>query len=149
MPGLWVVGEVTRRTERVAELIRQELSRIVVAELNDPRIGFVTITRVEVPSDMRSARVSVSILGSPAEERTALRGLDSARGRIQAQLGEKLELRYVPQITFHRDPGVKHSLRISTLLSEIARDRGTEKADPEILERETGPFTEKAEGNGG
>ena len=115
---------MTRRTKQVAELIRHELSRIILEDLGDPRIGFVTLTRVEVTTGLRAARVFVSILGSSSRQRTTLRGLNSARRRIRADLGERLVMRRTPEITFHLDEGVKHSIRISSILSELARERG-------------------------
>ena len=101
---------------------------MLVAELSDPRIGFATLTRVEVSSDLRSAHVFVSILGTEAEQRTALRGLQSARKRIRGTLGERLALRRVPEVSFHLDPGVKRSIRMASLLSALAEERET--ADP-------------------
>ena len=126
---LWTIAELTRRTKKVAELIRHELGRVLTSELDDPRIGFVTLTRVEVTPDFRTARAYVSILGSAADERTALRGLNSARGRMRAALGNCLTLRCVPDLTFCVDPGVKHSIRIGSLLSDLAREREADGND--------------------
>ena len=101
---------------------------MLVAELCDPRIGFATLTRVEVSSDLRNARVFVSILGTTAQQRTALRGLESARKRIRRTLGERLTLRRVPEVSFRLDPGVKRSVRMTSLLSALEEER--EAADP-------------------
>ena len=101
---------------------------MLVAELCDPRIGFATLTRVEVSSDLRNARVFVSILGTTAQQRTALRGLESARKRIRRTLGERLTLRRVPEVSFRLDPGVKRSVRMASLLSALEEER--EAADP-------------------
>ena len=110
---------LSRRLTRIAELLRQELGTILVEDLRDPRIGFVTLMRVEITSDLREARVYVSLLGSDAQQRTSLRGLNSARGRIQRLLSERVELRWTPALTFVEDRGVKHSVRISNLLNEL------------------------------
>lgn len=116
-------GAKTRRVKRVGELIRRELGRILLAEVSDPRIGFVTLTRVDVSADLQAARVFVSMMGTPAQQRSTLRGLNSARQRIQAEVGQCLSLRRVPDISFHEDDGVKRSIRIGGLLSSLARER--------------------------
>lgn len=132
-------GMKSRRVKRVAEQIRQELGRILLAAVSDPRIGFVTVTRVDISADLRSARVYVSLLGSPGEQRSTLRGLNSAQKRIRGELGQSLDLRCVPGISFHEDGGVKQSIKMSSLLSSLARERA--EADP-------GPLAENAEENG-
>lgn len=129
--GSGTAGTVIRRPKRVAELIRQELSKILLADLHDPRIGFLTITRVKVPADLRTAQVYVSVLGSPAQQRSTLRGLRSARGRIQGELGNRIELRRVPEISFHADDRVKQALRVSSLLAELAQERNAAEDAPE------------------
>jgi ribosome-binding factor A len=139
---------VSRRTERIAALMRQELSRIILSHLSDPRIGFVTLTRVDVAPDLSLARVQVSVLGTPTQQQTALQGLNSARRRIQRDLGDAVELRRVPELVFHLDPGVKHSIRISSLLAELAREGAPaeEKAPEESPEDgETSPEGETEE----
>jgi ribosome-binding factor A len=112
-----------RRTERLAELIRRELGRILSGGLGDPRIGFVTLTRVEVSPDLTLARVYLSVLDSPAKERTTLQGLNSAKRRIRGELGEALELRRMPELAFFADRGVKQSIRISGILTDLERER--------------------------
>ena len=113
-----------RRTERLAELIRRELGRILSGGLGDPRIGFVTITRVEVSPDLTLAKVHLSVLDpSPANERTTLQGLNSAKRRIRGELGDCLKLRRMPEIAFFADHGVKQSLRISGILTDLERER--------------------------
>ena len=112
-----------RRTERLAELIRRELGKILTGGLGDPRIGFVTITRVEVSPDMTLAKVHVSVMDSPANERTTLQGLNSAKKRIRGELGDVLNLRRMPELAFFADPGVKQSIRISSILTDLERER--------------------------
>lgn len=114
---------MSRRTERVAEMIRQIVGRMVVSELNDPRIGFVTVTRVEVSPDLSLAKVFVSIMGEPEKGRSALRGLQSSVKRIRAKIGEEMELRHTPEIAFFNDPGVQRSLKIGGILTELSRER--------------------------
>ena len=121
----------------MAELIRHELGRVLLDELQDPRIGFVTLTRVEVSPDLRTARAFVSVMGSLAEQRTCLRGLNSARQRVQTELGARLALRRTPELSFEQDVGVKQSLRMNSILSDLAREReedGRPDAKPEAEE---------------
>jgi ribosome-binding factor A len=113
-----------RRTERLAELIRRELGKILTSGLGDPRIGFVTLTRVEVSPDMTLAKIHVSILDpSPANERTTMQGLNSAKKRIRRDLGDCLKLRRMPELAFFADRGVKESIRISSILTDLERER--------------------------
>jgi len=114
-----------RRTERLAELIRRELGLILTGGLGDPRIGFVTLTRVEVSPDLALAKVYLSVMemDSPAKERTTLQGLNSAKKRIRRELGEVLKLRRMPEIAFFADHGVKQSIRISSILTDLERER--------------------------
>ena len=116
---------------------------MLVAELCDPRIGFATLTRVEVSSDLRNARVFVSILGTAAQQRTALRGLESARKRIRRTLGERLELRRVPEVSFRLDPGVKRSVRMTSLLSALVEEREAAGSAVELCDAEDGGLSEE------
>jgi ribosome-binding factor A len=112
-----------RRAERLAELIRRELGRILSGGLGDPRIGFVTLTRVEVSPDLTLAKIYLSVMDSAAKERTTLQGLQSAKRRIRGELGELLNLRRMPELAFFADHGVKQSIRISSILTDLERER--------------------------
>jgi ribosome-binding factor A len=112
-----------RRPERLAELIRRELGRILSGGLGDPRIGFVTLTHVEVSPDLTLAKIHLSVMDSPAKERTTLQGLNSAKRRIRGELGDVLKLRRMPELAFFADHGVKQSLRISSILTDLERER--------------------------
>ena len=79
-----------RRTARVADLVKQEVSQIIQHEMKDPRIGFVTVTSVEVSIDLRHARIYFSVLGSEADQKASLAGLERARGYIRTQLGRRI-----------------------------------------------------------
>jgi len=126
---------VTRRAKRVAELVREELGRILVEEISDPRIGFVTVTSVEVSADMRVAKVSVSLLGTAAQKRTGMRGLENALPRIRALLGRHLHLRYTPELLLRLDEGAQRSARIRAVLSKLADERdGGGAADAERIQ---------------
>jgi ribosome-binding factor A len=104
---------------------------MIVSELSDPRIGFLTVTRVEVSPDMTLAKVYVSVMGTPEKARAALRGLDSARKRIRLAVGKDLTLRHTPEIAFFADPGIERSFRISGILSDLARERAEREGEPD------------------
>ncbi|MCA9080430.1 MAG: 30S ribosome-binding factor RbfA [Planctomycetaceae bacterium] len=107
----------TRRTARVAEAIRQVVSTAILFELRDPRVKNVTVLHVEVPTDLRTAKVYVSIMGDG--EGLALQGLNSARGWLQSKIAKALDLRYTPVLTFVNDHGVKKSIEVSRTLREL------------------------------
>ena len=113
----------SRRLEKVAQLLKQELGRIIMHRLHDPRVGFITITRVALSPDLRNARVYVSVLGEEAAQRKTLAGLEHARGHIQSELSRHIDLRRLPLLSFHLDRGVKHSFRVSQILSEVQPPR--------------------------
>ena len=134
-----------RRAARVAERIRQEASQLILYELQDPRIRFVTVTKVDISSDLRHATIYVSVLGDEAARRTALRGLDSARGLVQSRLGRSLRLRETPAVRFEFDPSIEKSIELSKLIDQAAaefRDRDEEAphgADDEPDDASTQP----------
>ena len=111
---------MTRRSERLGDEVRQELAAIIDRQLKDPRVGFVTVTRVRLTADLRSARVYVGVLGDePARERS-LAGLQSAVGFLRRQLGRRLRLRYTPELAFFYDEGLDATERVAQLLTEYA-----------------------------
>lgn len=87
-------------------------------EIKDPRIGFVTITRVEVSSDLRNAKIYVSIYGSSVEQDATIKVLSSARGYIRSELGKRIRLRHTPEITFKLDTSALKSVRVMELLKK-------------------------------
>jgi ribosome-binding factor A len=117
-------GEMSesKRTARIGEAIREEISSILLQEINDPRIQFVSITRVEVSADLQHAKVYVSILGSDQKREEAFEGLKSARGYIQKKLGKKIRLRYMPEITFKMDTSIDHGMHIFELLQKMKKE---------------------------
>jgi ribosome-binding factor A len=110
---------VSRRTDRLAEEIREEVARMIAAELKDPRIGFVTVTRVAVTADLRTARIFVGVLGTPAERDKTLLGLRTASGFLRRALGQRLRLRHTPELLFQYDEGLDAAERVGRLLDEI------------------------------
>ena len=124
---------MSRRTERVSDLLREEISNLVRDELHDPRIvGLVTVTGVDVTADLRHAKIFVSVLGSDVEKKSTLEGLQSAAAHLRSRLGRSLRLRFAPELAFHADASVARAARIETLLEQI-RD-GRVPADEEPLD---------------
>ncbi|MGE0702012.1 MAG: 30S ribosome-binding factor RbfA, partial [Hyphomicrobiaceae bacterium] len=107
---------MTRRQERVNELIRQELSELIAREVKDPRVGhgLVSITEVQVSPDLRNATVYVSHLGEPAERDDVLRGLDKASHFLHGALLHRLSLRHVPELHFRFDPSIERGARLAS-----------------------------------
>lgn len=110
------------RTERIADLIRTELSELIRRELRDPRVALATVTAVEVSADLRHANVRISALGKEAARLETMRGLDSARGFLRRELAHRLSLRVTPELKFHLDRGAEHSQEISDLLDSLNRE---------------------------
>jgi ribosome-binding factor A len=110
------------RVGRVGEQIKKEISQMIQMELKDPRIGFITVTGVEVTGDLSLARVYLSILGSEEEREETLRSLARAKGFIRSELGRRIRLRHTPDIEFRFDNSVEYGSRIAHLLHEINRE---------------------------
>ena len=91
----------------------------ILTQVRDPRVQDVTVTGVEMAPDMRSAKVVVSIMGSPAKQELALRGLSNSAGFLQAKIAERIDTSYIPKLRFEIDEGVKHSLEIARVLGEV------------------------------
>jgi ribosome-binding factor A len=109
----------TRRLLKAAEAVREVVSMAILTQVRDPRVKNVTVTGVEMDPDMRAATVHVSVMGSPADEQLALRGLASSAGFLQAQIADRIETRYTPRLTFKLDAGVKRSIEIARVLGEV------------------------------
>jgi ribosome-binding factor A len=110
---------------RVNESLREVLSEGIV-ELKDPRIGLVTITGVETSTDLRSARVFVSVLGSERKREQSLDVLQAAHGVLQARIGRELRLKRTPLLAFEYDPSVARGVEMSRLIDELAPDDNDE-----------------------
>ena len=109
-----------RRPERLVEEMREEIARMIISELKDPRLGFVTVTRVELAHDLRYARVYVGVLGSEAEREKSLTALHSAAGFIRRELGRRLRIHHSPEVDFRYDKGLEATDRVARLLQEEA-----------------------------
>src|SRR5262245_7715109 len=106
------------RTARAAEVIREVASETILFELQDPRVKGVTVTRAEVSGDLQHAKVFVSLMGTPQEQKLCMHGLKHAAGFVQSKVGTRLKTRFTPVLKFVLDEGVKKSIEISRLLNE-------------------------------
>lgn len=127
---------MTHRSEKVEQFIKEELSQIIQREVRDPRIGFVSITGVEVSVDLRHARVFVSVLGDAEAKEATMGGLRSALGYIRRELGGRLRMRYTPNITFKLDESIERGARVNKLLGDVAKESHVhpsrdDRGDPE------------------
>lgn len=111
------------RPERVQEALRQEISKIVQNEIKDPRIGFITITKVDLTKDLRYAKVYFSVLGEMKDKDLALKGLNSAKGYIKNLVAERIKLRFVPEVIFKIDDSLEHTKEIYDLLDRIKKEK--------------------------
>ena len=113
---------MTRRQQQMSEFLREEVTDIIRSELDDPRLGFWTITRVDVPSDMRSARVYVSVLGTDGERQETLKALRGAAGFIRTHLKPRMRTRTIPDLDFRDDRSMEHAEEIDRALKTIQRE---------------------------
>jgi ribosome-binding factor A len=112
-----------KRSERVADLIQKEISQMLVKSIKDPRIGFVTITKVSVSEDCRFAKVYFSVVGTLAERERSMKGLDSAKGFVRKELGHRIRLRYTPEILFQFDPSIEYAIHMGELIQTIQQEK--------------------------
>jgi ribosome-binding factor A len=115
---------MSQRTDRLDSQIRAELMQLLQREMKDPRIGFATITRVETARDLGSAKVWVSVLGTPEEQHAALAALTDAAPWLRRQLGGRLTIRHVPQLVIRHDDSIEAGDRVLRLLNELEQERG-------------------------
>jgi ribosome-binding factor A len=109
---------MAQRMRRVNELMREVIGSAIATELEDPRIGFVTVTSVDTSADLRSARVYVSVLGDTAAREATLTGLRSSHGVLQAAIARETRIKRTPTLTFHYDDTPERGVRISRLLED-------------------------------
>jgi ribosome-binding factor A len=114
---------MNQRTDRLDSQIRAELMQLFQREMKDPRIGFATVTRVETARDLGSAKVWVSVLGTPDEQQAALKALTDAAPWLRRQLGERLTIRHIPQLSIRHDDSIESGDRVLRLLKELEEER--------------------------
>ena len=110
-----------RRVERLTEEIREQVARMIASDLKDPRLGFITVTRVELTHDLGLARVHVGVLGSEAERKKSLAALQQASGFVRRELGKRLRIRHTPEVEFRYDKGLDATDRVAQLLEAERR----------------------------
>src|ERR1700758_4092247 len=109
----------SRRLLKAAAAVRQVVSMAIISDLKDPRVRDVTVTHVEMTPDMREAKVYVSIMGDATHQNLSLRGLQHARGFLQAKIAERIETRFTPRLRFVVDMGVKRSIEVAEILDRV------------------------------
>ncbi len=115
---------MTRRTERINDLIQEELSNLLHRQVKDPRLGcFLTVTRVDTSTDLRYAKVFVSIMGSEEEKKGAMDGLASASGFIYREMKGRLSIRRMPQLDFHLDNSMEQGAEVLHLMKQISEEQ--------------------------
>jgi len=114
---------MSQRKDKVSQRIKEEVSKIIHDELKDPRIGFLTITKVELTDDLRFAKIFYSILGDKAQKKAAQDGLKSACKFIRKFLGERVKLRYTPDISFRVDKSIEYCIHINELFDKLEQER--------------------------
>ena|SRR5690625_951494 len=107
------------RANRVAEQMKKELGDIITRKLKDPRVGFVTVTDVEVTGDLQQATIYISVLGDEKQKEDTLYGLMKARGFIRSEIGKRIRLRKTPEIMFEYDAALEYGNRIETILRDL------------------------------
>jgi ribosome-binding factor A len=117
---------MSQRTDRVDELLRQEIGAIVARDVADPRIGFATITKVETTPDLRHAKVWVSVIGQPAERQATVAALGRAMPFVRHELGKALRIRRIPDLHVHLDDTAERGTRVLQLLNELGAGAGPE-----------------------
>jgi len=128
------------RHERVQEQIKQVASRIVLYELKDPRLGFVTVTRVDLSPDLRFAKIYYSVLGSDADIKLTQRAIGHARGHIQREIAHNVRLRFAPEISFEFDESPRKSIELAHLIDKaVAEDEQRKKENEQEHEGEQKP----------
>ncbi|MDB4896501.1 MAG: ribosome-binding factor [Firmicutes bacterium] len=111
-----------QRAARVADQMREEIAQLL-RDLKDPRIGFVSVVKVEVANDLRHAKVFISVLGDDSVKKESMTGVQSASGHIRTELGRIMRLRYTPELHFVLDESIEHGSRIAKLLVQVQEEQ--------------------------
>ncbi len=119
------------RKRRLSELLKEEISDIILKEVKDPRIGFVSVNDVELTGDLRHAKVFVSVIGDQTERDDTMDGLKKATGFIRKLVGERITVYHTPEIVFKYDDSIEHGIHISNLIKEVRKEEKEAKSDEE------------------
>jgi ribosome-binding factor A len=115
------------RLEKLTHLVHRRASEVVLYQLKDPRLGFVTVTRVKLSGDLRHAVVFYSVVGSDGDRSKTAHALEHARGHVQTQIAKAMRTRVTPLVRFEYDHSVEGSVRVSQILAELAEENGEER----------------------
>jgi ribosome-binding factor A len=107
------------RQEQLGEAIAHELSDLIRSRMQDPRIGFASVTSVELSADLRHAKVFISVLGSPDDQRATMKALAHGAGFLRHELAQRLTVRYTPELSFRLDESIAHGARVAQLLRDL------------------------------
>jgi ribosome-binding factor A len=118
-----------KRAIRVGELLKEEISQIVLREMKDPRIGFVSVTDVEVSGDLRHAKVFISVYGSDKEKEETLEGLQQAQGFVRKLVGERVKIHHTPEIIFRYDDSIENGVHISEIIKDLKESGEIKESD--------------------
>lgn len=110
------------RANRVAEQMKKEMSDIISRRLKDPRVGFVTVTDVEVTGDLQQAKVFITVLGDEDTKAETLKALEKAKGFIRSEIGSRIRLRKTPEIFFEFDESIEYGNRIEKIIAELKKE---------------------------
>ncbi len=110
-----------QRSTRLNEVLKEEIANILARKLKDPRIGFVTVTAVKVSSDLQHANVFVSIFGTEEEKKATFQSLNGAKGFVRSELGKRLRIKFLPDLSFLIDESVEEGIRISKLIEKVRK----------------------------
>ncbi|NDD57756.1 MAG: 30S ribosome-binding factor RbfA [Chlamydiae bacterium] len=115
-----------KRVERLNSLLKEVISEVIMRDVRDPRMAqFVTVTEVDITSDLHHAKVLISVIGNPEEKKQTIEALQSAAGFIAVNSSKKVRMRYFPNLTFKLDDAVEKHIRIETLLGKIKEEQKT------------------------
>lgn len=114
------------RLNRVAETVREVLGNLITTKLKDPRIGMATVTDVEIASDLKTAKVYMSILGSDEEKEASLKALEAAKGYLKSELARAVRMKSTPDLEFRIDPSIEQGIRIEELIRTLKHEEKEE-----------------------
>ncbi len=115
------------RAERIAELVRQEISDVLKKKINDPRIGFTSITHVDVTDDLKHASIYVSVYGNQEKKDSTMAGLSSAKGFIRSAIAPRFDLKFFPELAFKLDNSIEHASKVFAIIDKLHNEKVREK----------------------
>lgn len=118
-----------RRQDQLGEVISHELSDLMRTRMKDPRLGFASITGVQLSADLRHAKVFVSVMGDEHEQRASMRALASASGFLRHELAQRLSVRHVPEIDFHLDGSIERGAHVLSLINQVSASQDSASQD--------------------